>query len=77
MLDKIIGLFNVKKEMEAYKEIARRYQLLLQRVAEKCEEKAGINWYGNPSIGIRQIKELAESDITEEYTLDFLQDEEN
>lgn len=77
MLDKIIGLFNVKKEMEAYKEIARRYQLLLQRVAEKCEEKAGINWYGNPSIGFRQIKELAESDITEEYTLDFLQDEEN
>lgn len=77
MLDKIIGLFNAKKEMEAYKEIARRYQLLLQRVAEKCEEKAGINWYGNPSIGFRQIKELAESDITEEYTLDFLQDEEN
>lgn len=77
MLRKIIGLMNLKKERDSYKEIARRYQLLLERVADKCEEKAGINWYGNPAIGFRQIKELAESDITQQYTLDFLQDEED
>lgn len=75
MLGKIIGLMNLKKERDNYMEIARRYQLLLKRVAEKCEQKAGINWYGNPSIGFRQIKALAESDITEQYTFDFLQDE--
>lgn len=75
MLRKIVGLINLKKERDSYMEIARRYQLLLKRVAEKCEEKAGMNWYGNPSIGFRQIKTLAESDITEEYTFDFLQDE--
>lgn len=77
MLKKIIGLINLKKERDNYKEIARRYQLLLKRVAEKCEQKAGINCYGNPSIGFRQIKALAESDITTQYTLDFLQDEED
>jgi hypothetical protein len=77
MLRKIIGLMNLKKERDNYMEIARRYQLLLKRVAEKCEQKAGINWYGNPSIGFRQIKALAESDITEQYIFDFLQDEED
>lgn len=77
MLGKIIGLINAKKERDNYKKIAKKYQLLLKRVAEKCEQKAGMNWYGNPAIGFRQIKELAESDITQQYTLDFLQDEED
>ena len=77
MLGKIIGLINAKKECDNYKKIAKKYQLLLKRVAEKCEQKAGINWYGNPAIGFRQIKELAESDITQQYTLDFLEDEED
>ena len=49
----------------------------MQRGAKKCEEKAGINWHGNPAIGFREIQKLAESDITEEYMLDFLQDEED
>ena len=77
MLTKIIGILNTKKECDTYKETIRKYQLLLQRGAKKCEEKAGINWHGNPAIGFREIQKLAESDITEEYMLDFLQDEED
>jgi hypothetical protein len=46
------------KELE--KQLKQR-DLLLDHISHKCEQNSKINWNGNPSIGFRQVQELAKT----------------
>lgn len=63
-------LANQKEELKTYKKIVKRYEGLIQRIIDKCDECKATQFYGNPSIGFNRIKELAESDIEKIYELE-------
>lgn len=68
MIRKLLNLIQDSKDLEVYKEMVRRYELLLKRISNKCDENCGKMYYGNPSVGFRRIKELAETNISKDYT---------
>ena len=45
---------------ELEKELKQR-DLLLEHISHKCDQNSKTNWNGNPSIGFRQIQELAKT----------------
>lgn len=63
-------IVNLEEELETYKKIIKRYEKLINRIIDKCEQCNKIQYHGNPSIGFNAIKDLAESDIQEIYKLE-------
>lgn len=78
MLRKIINLIKMKEDFKTYKEMVRRYQLLLKRIAEEAKKAKQMNC----SIAyseFNKIVDLANSDISKDYDNrynSFLLDEE-
>lgn len=71
-------LVNQKEELETYKRITKRYEKLIQRIINKCEQCKKTQYYRNPNIGFNDIEELAKSDIEKIYKLEdnlFLTDD--
>lgn len=66
MIRKIFGKImqwkNDSENLPVYKEMVRRYEILLNRIAEKCEETD----YGLPEVKNRKIIELAKTDISKD-----------
>lgn len=63
-------LANQKEELQTYKKIVRRYELLIDRIIRKCEECNATPYFRNPTIGFNSIKRLAQSNIEEIYKLE-------
>lgn len=78
MLKRILNLFKMKEELKTYKEIIRRYRLLLKRIADEAKKAKQMNC----SIAyseFNKIVDLANSDISKDYDNrynSFLLDEE-
>lgn len=49
----------LKEENEFLKKQVKNRDDLLKHIDHKCEQNCKVNWLGNPSIGFRKIKELA------------------
>lgn len=62
ILTKIMKWKQDSEDLEVYKEMVRRYELLLKRIAHT----AGDNDYNMPVLKFRKIKELAETDISKD-----------
>ena len=57
----IRGRKNYEKKIKELEQQIKDRDLLLKHISHKCEQSCKVNWLGNPSIGFRQIKELAKT----------------
>lgn len=59
---KYLQLKQDSEDLQYYKEMVRRYRILLERISNKCSD----NDYNMPILKFRKIKELAETDISKD-----------
>lgn len=50
---------NYEKRIKELEQQLKNRDILLDHISHKCDQNCKVNWLGNPSIGFRQIKKLA------------------